>query len=129
MWFALAVVTLVLIEIWSSRRKERERGNATKRLVEARINTRLLIYGATAGLDAPETARVLALRAAVREGKLLPIVHYSTNEQADGWVDQNLKLMGLADPQKVEELAAPEREALKTAMSNRDKSGEDRAGD
>ena len=78
MWTAIIVILVVIgvavSKVLSSRMKERERRNATKGLVEARINTVLATYAGFAGLDAPETARVLALRAAVRQGKLIPIV-------------------------------------------------------
>lgn len=125
MWCAI-IVTLALSgiagTIWAFRVRERERRSITKRLVEARINTCLMVYVANVGLDAPETTRILALLAAVRHGQLFPPVYYSTNEEVDRWVHQNLELMGLAHPQTVKELAAPEREALKTAMMTRDES-------
>jgi len=118
MWFVVlaAVASLFGFEFWTSRVKQRERRNASKRLVESRINSVLMVYGSFAGLDAPETTRVLALRAAVRQGKLLPVGECSTTAEADRWVDQNLVLMSKAHPQKVEELAAPERASIKAAM-------------
>jgi len=101
-------------------KEDRDRPYESKRLVEEEINRRLLVYWSFAGLDDPLTTPLLALRAAVRQEQLLPSSPCSTNEEATRWVEHNLKFMGLASPHKIQELAAPEREALKRAMA-RDK--------
>jgi hypothetical protein len=57
MWVVLilGIVGIVAAQIWVSRKKDREQRDATKQLVEARINLCLMTYATFAGLDAPET--------------------------------------------------------------------------
>lgn len=130
MWIVIAAtIALVAIAVGGrlAQSKKTQPAKAAKGLVEARINFRLKVYWGIAGLDAPETAPLLALRAAVRQEKLFPVFSggrpCSTEEEAELWVEQNLELMAKVDPQKVEELAAPEREELKTAFCKRHNSG------
>ena len=127
MWVVIILVIVgIALQMWSSRQKERDRSNASRRLVEAEIARRLLVYWSFAGLDDPLTTPLLALRAAVHQKQLLPISPCSTSEEATRWVEHNLEFMKLApNKQKIEEeLAGPEREALKAAMkAEEEKSG------
>jgi len=82
----------MVAEIWFFRRKGGQRLDANKRIALERINFYLTVHWSFAGLDAPETTPILALRAAVRHGDLVPIDNCSTNEEADRWSSNNSSL-------------------------------------